>query len=75
MLRCCSFSVAAALGISLCATALASAKPADDRPMTSGTTLAALEEIDNPGNSVSVLSHIDRFGSGQRVHWDLVLIG
>jgi hypothetical protein len=74
MFRCCSFSVAAALALSLCATSLTFAKPAAAPPMTS-RTLASLEEVDGATGSIAVLRHHDWFGNGQRIHWDLVLIG
>lgn len=74
MLRCCSFSVAAALAFSLCATSLTFAKPAVDQPAKQQTTIAALEEVGGTTDSISVLRRLPWLGNG-RVHWDLVLVG
>lgn len=75
MLRCCSYSVAAALAFSLCATSLTFANPTSDRPAKPQTRFAALEEVGGTTDSISVLRRLDWLGNGQKVHWDLVLIG
>ena len=75
MLRCCSYSVAAALAFSLCATSLTFANPTIDRPVKPQTRFAALEEVGGTTDSISVLRRLDWLGNGQKVHWDLVLIG